>query len=91
MGGAHCLGRAAEIGSLSVGKVGDIALWRVDGIGHIDIEDPVCALVFGPPPPLELLLVGGRTVVERTELRTADTATLAAEARAAARAIAAAL
>ena len=50
----------------------DLALWRLDGLGHAGIDDPVAALVFGPPAPLELLLVGGRPVVERGELRTAD-------------------
>jgi cytosine/adenosine deaminase-related metal-dependent hydrolase len=72
IGGARCLGRTNEIGSLEVGKLGDVALWRLDGLGHADIADPVCALVLGSPAPLELLLVGGRTVVAGNELRTAD-------------------
>lgn len=42
-------------------------------------------LVFGPPAPLALLTVGGNTVVEDNELRTADAQTLASDARAAAR------
>jgi cytosine/adenosine deaminase-related metal-dependent hydrolase len=85
MGGARCLGRAAELGSLEPGKLADIALWDLTGLGHADIEDPVCALVFGPPAPLRRLLVGGQTVVSDGELRTADPAVLATEARAAAR------
>jgi cytosine/adenosine deaminase-related metal-dependent hydrolase len=60
-------------------------LWRLDGLGHADIEDPVCALVFGLPAPLERLLVGGNTVVSGGELRTADVAVLAAQATSAAR------
>src|SRR5262249_58703302 len=32
--GARCLGRAAEIGSLEPGKLADIALWRLDDLGH---------------------------------------------------------
>jgi cytosine/adenosine deaminase-related metal-dependent hydrolase len=83
-GGARCLGRQDEIGSLERGKLGDVAVWRLDGLGHAGIADPVCALVFGPPAPLELLLVGGNPVVDRNELRTADVRTLAAESRAAA-------
>ena len=43
----------------------------------------MAALVFGPPAPLELLLVGGRPVVERGELRTADMTATAREVRAA--------
>ena len=85
MGGARCLGRETELGSLQVGKLADIALWRLDGLGHADIDDPVCALVFGPPAPLERLLVGGKTVVSGAELRTADVAVLAAQATSAAR------
>jgi cytosine/adenosine deaminase-related metal-dependent hydrolase len=76
-GGARCLGRADELGSLEPGKLADVALWRLDGLGHAGIDDPVAALVFGPPAPLELLLVGGREVVARGELRTADAAALA--------------
>jgi len=85
MGGARCLGRDQELGSLEVGKLADIALWDLNGLGHADIDDPVCALVFGPPAPLRRLFVGGQTVVSDGELRTADTAVLATEARTAAR------
>ena len=69
LGGATCLGRQDEIGTLEPGKLADLAVWRVDGY-RAAVEDPVCALVFGPQPPLDLLLVGGRTVVEDGELRT---------------------
>ena len=63
IGGARCLGRESELGSLEAGKLADIALWRLDGFGSADIADPVAALVLGPQPPLELLLVGGRPAV----------------------------
>ncbi|WP_203708448.1 8-oxoguanine deaminase [Asanoa iriomotensis] len=72
MGGARCLGRAADLGSIEKGKLADLALWRLDDLGHVGIDDPVAALVFGPPATLELLTVGGRTIVEYGELRTAD-------------------
>lgn len=84
MGGARCLGRAAEIGSLEPGKLADLALWRLDGLGHAGIADPVCALVFGPPAPLELLTVGGVPVAEGGELRTADVPAVTRAAAAAA-------
>ncbi|MQA94786.1 MAG: 8-oxoguanine deaminase [Streptosporangiales bacterium] len=83
LGGARCLGRDAELGSLEPGKQADIALWRLDGPGHAAIADPVTALVFGPPAPLTLLLAGGRTLVEDDELRTADEAKLLSAALAA--------
>jgi cytosine/adenosine deaminase-related metal-dependent hydrolase len=82
--GARCLGREAGIGSLEPGKLADVALWRLDGLGHAGIADPVAALVFGPPAPVELLLVGGRPVVERGELRSGSEAEIAAAARSAA-------
>jgi cytosine/adenosine deaminase-related metal-dependent hydrolase len=68
MGGAQCLGRAEELGSLEPGKQADVALWRIDSLEHAGIADPVCALVFGALPPLRLLLAGGRTVVEDDEV-----------------------
>ncbi|MEU8271867.1 8-oxoguanine deaminase [Sphaerisporangium sp. NPDC049002] len=69
LGGARCLGRQDEIGSLEPGKLADIVLWRVDGFAAA-VEDPVCALVFGATPPVARVLVGGETVVEDGELRT---------------------
>ncbi|HSC03182.1 MAG TPA: 8-oxoguanine deaminase [Solirubrobacteraceae bacterium] len=77
--GARCLGRDDELGSLEVGKLADVALWRVDGLDGAGIEDPVAALVFGATQAVELLLVGGRPIVEEAELRTVDEAQVAAE------------
>jgi cytosine/adenosine deaminase-related metal-dependent hydrolase len=89
-GGARCLGRPDEIGALRPGMLADIALWRVDTLAHDATArgpggDPVAALVLGPPARLELLLVGGATVVEHGELRTADVAAAARDVRAARR------
>jgi cytosine/adenosine deaminase-related metal-dependent hydrolase len=70
--GARCLGRDAEIGSLEPGKLADVALWRLDGIDHAGIADPVAALVLGPRPIVDTLLVGGRVVVEGGHLTTGD-------------------
>jgi cytosine/adenosine deaminase-related metal-dependent hydrolase len=78
-GGAQVLGRQDEIGSLEVGKLADVALWRLDTLGHIDIADPVAALVLGAPPPLELLLVNGEAVVEHDRLVGVDEETVAAD------------
>jgi len=69
LGGARCLGRDDEIGSLEPGKLADIALWRLGGF-YDAIDDPVVAFAFGKTPPLERLLVGGRTVVEDDTLVT---------------------
>jgi cytosine/adenosine deaminase-related metal-dependent hydrolase len=80
-GGAEVLGREGEIGSLEPGKLADLVLWRLDGIGHSTIEDPVAALVMGAPAPVTLSLVNGRTVVEDGRLTTVDEETVAREAR----------
>jgi cytosine/adenosine deaminase-related metal-dependent hydrolase len=82
-GGARVLGRKDEIGSLEPGKLADVAVWRLDTLAHIDIEDPVAALVLGAPPPLELLLVNGETVVEQDRLVPVDEQAVAAEVLAA--------
>jgi len=76
IGGAAVLGRADEIGSLEPGRLADIALWQVDTPTHAGIDDPVAALVLGAPPPLRLLLVNGRTVVEEDTVRTMDEASM---------------
>jgi cytosine/adenosine deaminase-related metal-dependent hydrolase len=77
--GARCLGRDDELGSLEPGKLADVALWRLDGLAHAGVDDPVAALVLGAPQPVDTLLVGGRPVVEDGELRTADEAQIASE------------
>jgi cytosine/adenosine deaminase-related metal-dependent hydrolase len=81
MGGARCLGRHDDLGSIEVGKLADLVLWRLDGLGHDGIDDKVAALVFGPPAPVELALVGGTPVVERGELVNADAEALTRRAR----------
>ena len=85
IGGARVLGRDGETGSVEPGKLADLALWRVDALPHAGIGDPVAALVLGAPPPLELLLVGGRAVVEQDRLLTVDEDLLARDAETAAR------
>jgi cytosine/adenosine deaminase-related metal-dependent hydrolase len=88
MGGARCLGRESEIGSLEPGKQADLAVWRVDGMDHAGIADPVAALVFGALPPLALLLAGGNTVVEDDECRTVSDVDAATALRTASRRLA---
>ena len=88
LGGARLIGREDELGSLEPGKLADIALWRLDGLQHANIADPVAALVLGGRPPLELLIVNGEIVVERDELATVDERAAAAAARQAAAALA---
>ena len=72
MGGARVLGRHDEIGSIEVGKLADLALWRIDTVEHAGIADPVAALTLGALPPLTLLLVHGEPVVRDGTLVTAE-------------------
>jgi cytosine/adenosine deaminase-related metal-dependent hydrolase len=88
IGGARVLGRDREIGSLEPGKLADLALWRVDGVAHAGIDDPVAALVLGSRPPLRLLMVNGSPVVEDDVLLSADEQQLADRAGRAARRLA---
>ncbi|GAA3835221.1 8-oxoguanine deaminase [Amycolatopsis tucumanensis] len=85
MGGARCLGRDGELGSIEPGKLADLAVWNLNGLRYAGIEDPLAALVLGATPPLKLLLVGGRTVVADGELRTDDETAIAGELAAASR------
>jgi cytosine/adenosine deaminase-related metal-dependent hydrolase len=78
-GGARCLGREAELGSLEEGKLADIALWNVAGLAGDGIQDPVCTLVLGAPT-LERLFVAGRPLVLGGQLLSADADELAREA-----------
>ncbi|EME24858.1 hydroxydechloroatrazine ethylaminohydrolase [Rhodococcus qingshengii BKS 20-40] len=70
--GARVLGREGEIGSIEVGKLADLAVWKLDTVAHAGITDPVAALVLGSTPPLKLLLVNGRIVVADGRVTTVD-------------------
>ena len=84
LGGAQCLGRATEIGSLEAGKLADVAVWQISGLGAAGGVDPVWTLALAGLP-LQTLMVNGEVVVERGELVTADAAVLARDAAAASR------
>ncbi|MCY4175142.1 MAG: 8-oxoguanine deaminase [Acidimicrobiaceae bacterium] len=63
-GGAACLGRAGELGELSVGACGDIAVWRLDGIAFAGAwSDPVEAWLRCGPVSACHTVVAGRAVV----------------------------
>jgi cytosine/adenosine deaminase-related metal-dependent hydrolase len=72
IGGARVLGWDDRVGSLEPGKEADVAVWRLDTLPHLDVVDPVAALVLGTRPPLELLLVSGEPVVAQDRLVTAE-------------------
>jgi cytosine/adenosine deaminase-related metal-dependent hydrolase len=64
-GGARCLGRAGEIGQLTVGAAGDLVVWPLEGVRAAGaVSDAVEAwLRCGPFSPRHTV-VAGRLVVE---------------------------
>jgi cytosine/adenosine deaminase-related metal-dependent hydrolase len=68
LGGAAVLGRAAELGSIEVGKRGDLAIWDVSGLAAAGAWDPVAALVLCGPFQVRDLVVEGRRVVREGQL-----------------------
>ena len=63
-GGAACLGRTGELGELSVGAVGDLAVWSLQGpVFAGAIADPVEAWLRCGPVFARHTVVAGRAVV----------------------------
>jgi cytosine/adenosine deaminase-related metal-dependent hydrolase len=68
-GGAACLGREGEIGTLTVGAVADIAAWKLDGpIFAGVLDDPIEGWLRSGPAAAHHTIVGGNPVVESGEL-----------------------
>jgi cytosine/adenosine deaminase-related metal-dependent hydrolase len=64
-GGAACLGRQGELGELSVGAAGDVAVWPLEGPAFAGaIADPVEAWLRCGPVAARHTVVAGRPVVE---------------------------
>ena len=68
-GGAGCLGRIGEIGELSVGAVGDIAVWSLTGpLFAGAIADPIEAWLRCGPTAAHHTIVHGKHVVHSGQL-----------------------
>ena len=64
IGGAGCLGRLGEIGSLTVGAVGDVAVWPLTGPAFAGaLADPIEAWLRCGPVSARHTVVAGRAVV----------------------------
>jgi len=69
IGGAGCLGRLGEIGSLHVGAVADIAVWSLTGVAFAGaIADPIEAWLRCGPTAARDTIVHGREVVRNGQL-----------------------
>lgn len=63
-GGAACLGRLGELGELTPGAVGDVAVWRLDGPTWSGaVADPIEAWLRSGPASAWHTIVHGRFVV----------------------------
>jgi len=82
IGGAGCLGRVGEIGSLQVGAVGDVAVWDLSGIQFTGaIADPVEGWLRCGPTGARDTIVHGRYVVKAGQLVTGKTGEMMASHR----------
>jgi len=64
LGGAACLGRTGEIGVLTPGAAGDVAVWSLDGVRFAGaLSDPVEAWLRCGPVSARDTIVAGRAVV----------------------------
>jgi cytosine/adenosine deaminase-related metal-dependent hydrolase len=71
-GGAQVL-RRDDIGQLAVGKAADVIAFDLNRLAYTGAQhDPMAALVFCAPQPVDLSVINGRIVVEDGELRTLE-------------------
>ena len=80
LGGATGLNLADQIGSLTVGKKADLALYNLTNLSLLPRTDPIGLLVLGRPTQVvDSVWVNGRLVVQQGEMATLDVATLRQE------------
>ncbi len=71
-GGARVLGRD-DIGQLAPGKAADVIGLRLDRLAYAGaLHDPLAALVFCQPQPVDLSIINGELVVEDGHLSTVE-------------------
>jgi cytosine/adenosine deaminase-related metal-dependent hydrolase len=69
LGGAGCLGRLGEIGTLTPGAVGDVAIWKLDGpVFSGAVADPIEAWLRCGPTSAWYTIVHGTPVVAEGHL-----------------------
>jgi 8-oxoguanine deaminase len=83
-GSAACVGRT-DIGEIAVGKMADLALFKLDEPRFSGSGDPLAALVLCGAHRAERVMVGGRWIVEHGQIPGLDLADLIRRHSAAAR------
>jgi 8-oxoguanine deaminase len=83
-GSAACAGRA-DVGEIALGKLADLALFKLDELRFSGHGDPLAALVLCGAHGADRVMVGGRWVVENGEIPGLDVADLIRRHSAAAR------
>ncbi len=74
-GSAACVGRT-DIGEIAVGRMADLALFKLDELRFSGSGDPLAALVLCGAHRADRVMVGGRWIVEHGELPGIDLADL---------------
>jgi cytosine/adenosine deaminase-related metal-dependent hydrolase len=87
-GGAAALGRD-DVGQLGPGLAADLVGFRIDTLplAGAAVHDPLAALVFCHPQPVDLSVIDGRVRVEDRQLVDADVGAIASEHNRVARAL----
>jgi 8-oxoguanine deaminase len=83
-GSAACAGRT-DVGEIAVGKLADLALFKLDDLRFSGSGDPLAALVLCGAHRADRVMVGGRWVVENGQIPGLDVADLIRRHSAAAR------
>jgi len=83
-GSAACAGRS-DIGEIAVGKMADLALFKLDELRFSGSGDPLAALVLCGAHRADRVMVGGRWIVENGQIPGLDLADLVRRHSAAAR------
>lgn len=74
-GSAACVGRS-DIGEIAVGKMADLALFKLDELRFSGSGDPLAALVLCGAHRADRVMIGGRWLVENSHIPGLDLANL---------------